>query len=105
MAEATAFALYDAAMAALAAAGLAYLLYSGRFVVTYATFLRTLGFGLLAFSIVAAVMALLPTAFPGDALLGLFVLPATYVLARSLLDVEHESESLEAAFGSNRRFR
>jgi hypothetical protein len=92
------FALYDAAMAAIAAAGLAYLLYSGRFAVAYATFLRTLAFGLLAFSIVAAVMAILPTEFPGDALLGLFVLPALYLLVRSEATVDHDTESLESAF-------
>lgn len=99
MTEVTPFALYDAAMATLAAAALAYLLYSGRYAVAYSRFFETLAVGLLAFSLVAAALALLPTEFPGDALVGLFVLPALYVLVRSRLAAGNGVESLESAFG------
>lgn len=94
-----AFALYDATMAALAAVGLAYLLYSERFVVAYRGFLRALAAGLFAFSVVATVLALLPGDYPGDALLGPFVLPSLYVLVRSQVGTDRGTGALEAAFG------
>lgn len=98
MSETVAFALYDATMAAVAAAGLAYLLYSPRYAVAYARFVRTLAFGLLAFSLVAAMLALVPEGSSGDALVGLFVLPSLYVLLRSRLGEDHGVDTLESAF-------
>jgi hypothetical protein len=79
------FALYDAAVSALSALGLGYLLYSRRFAVAYPRFFRTLALGLLAFAVVSVGVALHPAASPVEALAGPFVLPALYLLVRRQL--------------------
>lgn len=97
----TALALYDAVASGLSALALVYLLYSGRFAVAYAAFFRALAAGLLAYSAVAVVLAFLPGSFAADALVGLFVLPALYLLVRDQLLTDSDGVRLRSAFDAD----
>lgn len=93
------FALYDAAVSALSALGLGYLLYSRRFAVAYPRFFRTLALGLLAFALVSVAVAIHPAASPVEALAGPFVLPALYLLVRRELLAARDDGRFDALDG------
>jgi Flp pilus assembly protein TadB len=98
-----AFALYEAAVSAVSAVGLLYLLYSGRFAVAYHRFFRALAVGLLAFAVVSVALALHPTTSTAEVLVGPFVLPALYLLVRRQLRESRADTDFEADFGDRQR--
>lgn len=89
--------LYEAGITSAAAGVLAYLLLSGRFVVTYRSLIRGLAVALLAFAVVSAAMVAVPGVHPLNGLMGLFVLVPLYAHVRSAVSTDHDK--FETAFG------